>query len=96
MTRNAIPFPLSSSDGVGAWSNSKILKSVLVDRHANTQNSRNANISPPMRALLMSLLTIQASNNVMAPEIPPEASAVLAFMPIKTTETIPQRIKNTP
>ncbi|GAL85517.1 hypothetical protein MYP_2746 [Sporocytophaga myxococcoides] len=30
------------------------------------------------------------------PEVPPEIRAVLALNPIKTTETIPQKIRNTP
>lgn len=96
MIRNAIPFPFSSSEGVGDCNSSNILKSVLVDRQEKTKNNRKANNNPPILPLLVLLLTIHAINKDTNPERPPEASAVLAFMPIKITETIPLMIKNTP
>jgi hypothetical protein len=92
--KNAMPFPLRSCDWFLSISNTE--NSVFVALQANTTDRARVRINPPIRAHDCIWLIKEAIKRLRAPELPPEISAVFAFLPMKITAIIPHKIRNRP
>jgi len=94
MTKKAIPLPFNSGDDSGM--SRKTVKSVFVDLQANTQNRAEVTKIPVKLAYGVWVEMRYPTKMEMEPAIPPDMRAVLAFKPMKITDTIPHKMRNVP